>query len=292
MKYLPMTLAWALLTFSTGAQACELSASTSGGGLQAVYDPFAPQNTVVDLRVSVTNSGDEACLGRFYIAPLDGQLNMTAGGQYLAYRIEGANSGALPNEFGPFNVNVPAGGSEKFSIRFTVQAQQIVPVGLYTGRLTLRGETAANEPVPVGGAIPIVTMAVPARSEISISGAPSPSLTSIGMAPATINFPNAQTGQTGRVFINVWANSSVQVRLTSENGGIMRNLQSPSLTPLSYSATFDGNALSLANVQTLNRTPPMSILGASYELAITLGDTTHNFAGRYRDRITVDVDAN
>lgn len=292
MKYLLIALPLALFACPAVAQACDLSASASGSGLQTVYDPFAPQNTVVDLRVSVTNSSDETCTGRFYVAPIDGQLNLSAGGQRLTYRIEGANSGALPNEYGPFTVSVPAGGSEKFSVQFTVQAQQVVPVGFYTSRLTLRGETPSNEPVPVGGSIPIITMAVPARSEVSISGAPSPSLTSIGMAPATINFPNAQAGQTGRVFVNVWANSSVQVRLTSENSGVMRNLQTPSLTPISYSATFDGVALPLASVQTLNRTPPMSVVGSSYELAITLGDTSQNFAGRYRDRITVDVDAN
>lgn len=292
MNYLPMTFALALLALPATAGACELTASTSGGGLQTLYDPFAPRNSVVDLRVSVSNSGGETCVGRFYVAPLDGQPQLSANGHRLVYRIEGANNGTLPGEYGPFTISVPAGGTERLSIQFTVPSQQVVPVGFYTGRLALRGETAANKPVPVGGSNPVITMAVPARSEVSISGAPSPSLTSLGMSPATINFPDAQAGQTGRVFVNLWANSSVQVRLTSENGGVMRNLQSPSTTPISYSATFDGAALPLAGPQTLNRTPPMSVVGSSYELAITLGDTSRSFAGRYRDRITVDVDAN
>jgi hypothetical protein len=292
MKYLFAALPLALFCF-TPAQACELSASTSGGGLQKIYDPFAPQNTVADLRVVVMNSGEEACTGRFFVAPTDGQTELSAGGgQRLSYRIEGGAGGALPGEYGPFSANVPAGGSQTLTIQFTILPQQVVPVGFYTSPLTLRGEDQAQEVIPVGGSAPILTMAVPARSEMSISGAPSPSLSSVGMAPATINFPDAKMGQTGEVFVNVWANSSVQVRLLSENGGVLKHLQDSSLPPITYSARFNGVPIGLATSYTVQQTPPMNTVGASYPLEITLGDTSRNFAGRYRDRITVQVQSN
>lgn len=274
------------------AQDCDLTAGASGSGLQNIYDPFAPQNTVVDLRINVSNAGSDTCQARFFVAPTGGQPQLSAAGSTMTYRVEGMNSGSSPGEYGPFAVQVPPGGSQNLSIQFTVQAQQVVPVGFYTGMLTLRGEDPSNHSIPIGGTVPTITMAVPARSEISISGAPSPNLSSVGMAPATINFPDAQTGQIGRVYVNVWANANVLVSLTSENGGALKNLAAPSLPPIAYTATFDGASLPLTSVQTLTRTPPLSVQGASYELAITLGDVSRAYAGRYRDRITVDVNAN
>ncbi len=293
MKYFLTGLIIALAASSpAAAQSCDLTASTSGNSLQKLYDPFAAQDTVVGLRVTVFNSGDQNCQARFYISPSDGQLRLSASGETMAYQIEGTTGGSLPGEYGPFSVTVAGGGRETVSIQFRVPGQQVVPVGFYTSNLALRGEGPENDPISIGGSNPILTMAVPARSETSISGAPSPSLSSLGMAPATINFPDAQMGQTGMVYVNVWANSSVLVRLTSQHGGVLKHLQNRNLPPIAYSATFDGNVIGLASAYSVQRNPPMSVAGASYPLLITLGDTTGRYAGRYQDRITVDVQSN
>jgi hypothetical protein len=273
---------------------CDLTAQTSSSGSQALYDPFAPQDTIVDLQILALNAGDANCTARFYVAPLSGQLRLEAPSANLDYRIDGQRSGGARTgaEYGPFLATVPPGGSQALTIRFSVPAQQIVPLGYYTANLVLRGEDSGSAPILLSGANPRLTLAVPSRVEMSISGTSAASLSTQSMAPASIHFADASAGQTGRVYVNVWANSGVLVSLTSENGGVMRNVQTRSLPPIAYSATFDGAALPLVGTQTLSRTPPMSVQGASYELAITLGDTSRNFAGRYRDRITVDVNAN
>lgn len=293
MKHLISSLVLALAGVSPAfAQSCNLTASTSGSGLQKLYDPFSAANTVADLRVTISNGSDQACVARLFVAPVNGLLALSDNGQLLTYRVEGPSNGSRPGEHGPFSISVPAGGSETLSISFTVLGQQVVPRGFYTSSLVVRGEDGANQPILIGGVNPVLTMAVPNRSEIGISGAASPPLSSVGMAPATINFPDAQMGQTGRVYVNVWANSSVVVRLSSENNGVLKHIEQPTLPPIDYRASFDGASINLGTAYSVGRTPPMTITGASYPLEITLGDTSRNFAGRYRDRITVDVTSN
>lgn len=288
------TLAAFALPALAQAQECVLTAQTSSSGSQVLYDPFAPRDSLVDLEITAFNEGDRGCPARFYIAPLNGALKLEGPTALLDYRVDGRRSGAAAAgaEFGPYTIDVPPGGSKSMTVRFSIPAQQVVPVGYYTTTLVVRGVTEADGAILMSGANPRLTAAVPSRVEMSISGAAAPPLSSQSMAPASIHFGNATGGQTGRVYVNVWANSNVLVSLTSENGGLLKNVQSPSLPPIRYSATFDGAALPLIGTQTLLRTPPLSVQGASYELAITLGDTTRNFAGRYRDRITVDVYAN
>lgn len=273
---------------------CDLTAQTSSSGSQVLYDPFAPQDSIVDLQITAFNEGDAACVARFYVAPLNGALKLEGPAAAIDYRVDGHRSGAAASgaEFGPYTISVPPGGSNSTAVRFSIPAQQVVPVGYYTTALVVRGSAPSDAAILMSGANPRLTAAVPSRVEMSISGTAAPPLASQSMAPASIHFGNATGGQAGRVYVNVWANSNVLVSLTSENRGVLKNVQTPSLPPIGYTATFDGAALPLIGTQTLVRTPPMSVQGASYELAIILGDTTRNFAGRYRDRITVDVYAN
>ena len=282
---------------ATGALAspdCDLSASVSAASLQTTYDPFAPQTTVLTLQITGQNTGNQQCNAQFFVAPEDGTLLVHGSAGMLTYQIDGANGGGnqRPNERGPFQLHVPAGGSQSVSVQFRIPAQQIVPRGDYSTRLLVRGRSQANEPVTIAGDSPLLTISVPSRVEMSISGTSAPPFSAHAMAPASINFPNAQTGQTGHVFVNVWANGAVSVELSSENHGLLRHLQDGSRTPISYSATFDGGSFPLTSVYRVQRTPPMNLQGASYELAVTLGDTTHSFAGAYKDTITVDVSGN
>ena len=273
---------------------CDLTAQTNSSGSQALYDPFAPQDTIVDLQIVAFNAGDTVCAAHFYVAPLSGAMTLEGPAALLDYRLDGQRGGgtATGAEFGPFVISVPRDGSKITTLRFRILAQQVVPVGYYTTTLVVRGAAPAGHPIVISGANPRLTAVVPSRVEMSISGTASPPVAAQSMAPASIHFGNAIAGQTGRVYVNIWANSGVLVSLTSENGGVLKHVQTPSLPTIAYTATFDGTALPLTGTQTLARTPPLSVQGASYELAVTLGDTSRNFAGRYRDRITVDVYAN
>ena len=55
------------------AEKCDLDAQL-GPGAQAIYDPFASVDTVLNVTVEVHNRGDQACQARFYVAPTGGNL--------------------------------------------------------------------------------------------------------------------------------------------------------------------------------------------------------------------------
>lgn len=272
------------------AEDCNLRATASSA--QRSYDPFSASNTVLDVNVAVRNDGGKACEAKFNIAPVDGSLSLSSGTDRIIYQIEGARGGGSANAYGPFLIQVPAGATETLPIRFTLPPQQVVPRGAYQSELVLQGVGAGGAPLEVSGGAVILRVQVPARVELSISGTSSPALSEARLAPASINFGDAQSGQTERVYVNVWANSSVGISLESANGGRLLLVGYNGLPPILYGVRFDGTATSLSSPVTLQRTPPASIIGASYELAVTLGDLGGRFAGQYKDVITVTANEN
>lgn len=273
---------------------CDLSARPIGGGALVSYDPFSPINTVITLDLEVRNDADHACNARFYVAPRDSRLQLHYGTSALNYRMDGAQTGGspLPNGWGPFNAHPPAHGTDTVHVQFTIQPQQIVPPGIYTSELTIAGIGEASRPVVVTGDGAILRAKVPSKVDMSISGTAASSLPIGHMAPASIDFGIAHTGDVGRVFVNVWSNGPVTISLDSANHGVLRHVVNPAVPPIPYRATFDGAAINLSATYSAQRTPPASLVGASYPLVVTLGDVSHKFAGKYRDVVTINVNQN
>lgn len=277
--------------YSIADASCALSAETQTDIVSIPYEPFSANDALGELRIRVENSGDESCEARLYVRPLDGAFHLAgSGGATLEWRFrDSASSSAHAGEAGPFVAHVAGGDAEEIAIPIAAPAGQIVPRGAYTTDLEIRAEDAAGAPVDVRRANPSITADVSARVLMSISGV---RWGPRGLAPAGIDFGQLETGETGRVFVNVWANSSVTVMLSSQNGGRMLNLENPALPGIDYAARFDGAAVSLASGAILQRAPPLRTEGASYELAITVGDVSNRYAGRYQDIISVTVNEN
>jgi len=276
---------------AASAEGCDLQASISS--VATTYEPFDPNMTVLDLDVRVTNDGADPCVARFFIAPVNAALTLSSGPNLISYRVD-ANRGISeqPNAYGPFSATVPRGETVSVPIRFQILAQQIVPKGDYTADLIVSGKDADNQPINLSGGQATLRVRVPGRADVSISGATS--TRSIGSAPgsAMLDFGEAQSNQMQRAFINVWSNGSVNVRVRSENNGVLRLNGSSALPPIPYTANFDGVEARLDGSFSVQRNPPHSIAGASYPLEIRLGSLKGKFAGRYSDILTVSVDEN
>ncbi len=214
----------------------------------------------------------------------------------LLYRFDngGIGGGGDAGETGPFVATIRPGQKQSIDIRIVVPAQQIVPRGLYKTELALRLVGAGGDETAIVAGNAVLRVAVPSRVEMNISGAATRGNSGpLSMAPASINFGEAHSGQSEHVFVNIWSNGSVNVALSSEN----RQRASPyrkscALPPIGYRTRFDGQAVSLASSVNLTRRPPSSLAGGSYELALTLGDIRQNYAGQYKDVITVSVTEN
>lgn len=282
------------LCAATPAQARECDLKTKASSAQKSYDPFSPSDTVLDVAVTVKNDGHGLCEARFFVAPINGRLALSLGGERIPYRIEGprGGNGGFANEFGPFVATVPARSSASIAIRFTVPAQRVVPKGLYTSDLVVLGVGRGGERLDITGGAVILRAQVLGRVEMSISGTASPPISQSGMAAAGMDFGQARQGDSRRVFVNVWSNGSVSISLNSQNQGVLKLVGNEGLPPIGYSARFDGAAANIAGPFIVQRVPPLSLVGASYELQVTLGDVQNKFAGTYKDVISVSVDQN
>lgn len=283
-----------LVTAGTAQAACELAGTSSPSVAHVTYDPFSPSQSILEFSLRVRNSGDQACRTRLYLRPVAGTARLRHNSDSLALQFEGNAGPGSPRagELDPFVMLVPAGGDADLTVRGIVPAQQVVPPGLYDAQFSLRADAEDGAEVALGTSSVAFEADVLPRVEMSISGTASSGLAASSLAPASIEFPNARTGQSERVFVNVWSNGPVMVSLTSLNGGILRHTQHADLTPIAYTASFRGNPLALAGISRFEESPPVSLSGASYELSVTLGDVALRYAGQYRDVITVTVDEN
>ncbi|QNE32430.1 hypothetical protein F1C10_11060 [Sphingomonas sp. NBWT7] len=278
---------------AAAAPACSLVVRATPS--QQVYDPFSAGNVIVDLPVLVRNSGSEGCEARFFLAPVNGLLSLANGGDRLLFRID-APQGSVQraNAFGPFAVNVSPGGSQSFVMRIVIPAQQIVPRGDYLADFVLHGLDRDGVPLATPSPPFTVNVRVPGRVEMSITGSSNAAFG--GPSGAGLNFGEAKTGKTERVFVHVWSNGSVNVSLASANGGKLLLAGSHGgdmrLSSIGYTARFDGEDAALRTSFITSRSPSTARAGSSYELSVTLGDANGKFAGVYKDVITINVDQN
>lgn len=291
LALLTCAIAAALLGSQARASDCTLTAQSNNSIVQRSYDPFAFGNTVLDLEVKVRNLSRRGCQARVYVSPAGGALVLHSIGDKLHLRLDGNQGGgrARAGEFGPFVVQVPGGESVTVPVRLTIPAHQVVRSGHYSTLFGIRVEDREGNPAPLFGGLVAAVAKVPARAEMSISGTSLSDFSASTLAPANLAFGQAKTGSTRRVFVNIWANEAVTITLESENRGKLSLVGRDKLSPISYSARFDGRPVNLASTQNIRRAPSRSVAGTSYELALTLGSVESKFGGLYRDRITISV---
>jgi len=267
--------------------ACELTIDPVTA-VSRTYDPFSAVETQLPFRIVARNTGDQTCQADLFLKPDGGRLALAGPGGDLRYGFErpgGLLSGA---SMGPVRILVGPGESSTTEFDAVIAAGAVIAPGSYASDIAFDvmeadGRTITDRKIALAAT-------VSARAQMSISGVSAPSRSSIGQAPPTIDFGLLETGETRSVFVNVWANTSVRVTLSSQNHGLLRAEAAPGAPGIGYSVTFDGAAVNLGGVAAVDRTPPMTSSGASYPLAVTIGNVEGRYAGRYSDIITVTVD--
>ncbi len=102
-----------------------------------------------------------------------------------------------------------------------------------------------------------------------------------------IDFGELESGETQRVFIQLRGNAPATIRVSSENGGIMKGSETD--TSVNYSVVVDKVRSELDMPLNLNRPVSKSLKGVSYPMQVIVGDVNGAFAGTYEDMITVEV---
>ena len=291
MKMLSALLIALFASIGSSAWAeCTIAADPVASTAQA-YDPFSATPTQIVFEVAVKGTGDAGCPADIVLKPVNGTTRLVGPGGIMNYSFISPTGLTSGSTIGPVGIVVPLNDRATTSFIAEIPAGSVVSPGDYSADITV--SILVNGVPAVQDRVVTLKAIVRARAQMSISGTSAPGRGSIGMAPPAVSFGTLETGEDRTVFVNVWANSSVRVRLSSLNGGVLKHDELASLPSVPYTVEFDHSApQTLASAIAIARPPPMSMAGASYPLVLTIGNVAGRFAGHYTDEITVSVDEN
>ncbi len=256
------------------------------------YDPFAPREIGGNLLIEIVNEGGSACRLSLGLEAANGdRLQLRGPGGSIAYRLRPRRDG-FDRGPGPFarnlNVAVGANGSLRLPIAVEIAPGVVVPPGHYDDLLQLRlfgrDGAALSDQESVRLELEVI-----AQAQANIAG--SAGRFRAGPAFGVIDFGVLETGERRRAALQIRSNTEVSVRVRSEHGGELQHVRHPDLPGIPYTARFDGTRVDLAATTELVRRPPGHLAGARYPLEITIGEVGPRFAGRYRDTLTISIEA-
>ena len=283
-----------LMNSAARAASCQgrLGAETSIIG-KLTYDPFSPSDLVEKYRISIRNTGDAPCLFGLIFRSQAKDLQL---GDQLNYRLAGTDQSSLlttaPDIRAAFaHTDRPVAPSETVQLEYEL----VIPRGQFAAPGHLRDRVVLElHAMDDGGRLagPLLDRAslsfnygVEQIMSVNIKG---------GDTTTTLSFGKLAKGQQRSVDIQVRSNASYRLRVTSGNHGVL------ALTPkvpgqiwsVPYRATLDGQPLRLARAAPMQILPPTRPeQDASHTLEVMIGDTSRKRAGRYKDVITIEVQA-
>ena len=167
---------------------------------------------------------------------------------------------------------------------FVLTQDAVLPPGDYTQVLIVAVNSGPISPaLQTRGAFLVRALS---RAQVNIAGA---SGTFGSSALDVIDFGTLITGKQRRAFVQIRANSAVNITISSKNRGVMRNESFSDAAPIPYSMVLDERPVSLDSVTQIPFSPPSTVDGISLPMDLTVDDADNKMAGRYSDIITIDV---
>ena len=293
-KHLSLALCASLALAAPASAACNATISSVEPIDTIVYDPFDGNTESETFKVEFRNNGNDDCLLSLAIASTTtgSQRFFKHGGDQIQYVVETEGGSTYAN-----NITMPLGaiqlkGGEDRKTTTTVKVR--IPAGLiapganYADTLTLRlFQNPGSGPVQLGSdRNQQSTATIESRAQVNIAG-------TAGAYGAfeleRLNFGALTTNATRNAVVQVRATRPVAISVSSLNHGQLKHQTIPAAQSIPYAMVLDGSTVNLAIGSTLTRTPPLNLVGANYNMLVTIGDTTNRPAGAYLDRITVNV---
>ena len=189
----------------------------------------------------------------------------------------------------------PASGVQQLTSNFVVAlpAGQLpnagtyvdsVNVGLYSGSPTGTNTAQTTQTMSL-------SFTVPKIAELSLVPVGSPFAP--GSTSSLMDFGMLTQGTSRGVDLLVRANSSYQVALQSQQGGVLAITTAGDTSTIPYTLQFNGSPLSLAAGvpnMAISAGPPTT--GARYPITVVIGNVGNATEGTYQDNITITVTAN
>lgn len=251
-------------------------------------DPFSPRATTARFVVSIDNTSEQACVV-FLSAASDsvGERRLQGPSGSLRYAVFSARGGVLANsEDAVDGLQVRARpGRTRVAFNALISPGARVDAGTYEDQIRLSLFDVNGEPID-GPEIVRLAAEIRPRAQVNIAGAAGP-YGALGSL-ARIDLGELTTGETKRVFVQVRANTDVDVTVSSENRSVMKNLSYPNAEGIRYALRFDGEQIGPRRTFAV-RSPRSRLAGDSYPLDVRVGRVEGKIAGTYEDIVRVSV---
>lgn len=278
------------------AATCNAQIAQVGQTAAVAYDPFDGGARAANLDIEFVNGGDEPCTLSIAAAEqMPGGRRLLRGGHAELHYLVTSNGAELANDIGvPGGAIVLPGGAGKrqvVSLKLEIPPGQVVPSGTYASTLNVRAYDVGNGGrSALGDERSVRALAVvQPRAQVNLAGGAGSFGSGFGLS--RIDFGAPQSGAERNAFVQVRATGGVTIQVSSKNKGWLRHTTlSESVRGIPYALRLDGTDVPLdAGVFSMERSPPVSIAGASYQLNVRLGEVKLPAAGDYQDIVTIDV---
>lgn len=285
----------------SGAFACAVSIAGGGPRLLLAYNPFDPAAERLAASLQVVNRGGKPCDGALVFLKKGDLGAAGAGKTTVAYDIQNPATGASLASADPGAAPLLPPGAflavpnlrpgEVRVVNYTVRAPagQVIPPGAYSGAFEAVPYQGTGGQFSRAGSGASIALAIQVTAVMSVNIAG-------GGQSTTLDFGALSAGATRSVRLQVRSNRNFRLAASSENGGVMK-LEPPAGDGLSWETPYtvrigNGGEMSLKTEQRIAMpTAPTALGGASVPIEVKIGDASNKRAGRYKDVITVSVDA-
>lgn len=276
----------ALVVWSSAAMACT-GQITAGAEPTLTYRPFDAAGAIAEQRVTIRNTGPDACVFQLSFVRLD-MAGQGLGG--LAFEVLGGAGETLAA-----SAPAPVSGARLIS-RVLAPDESfdfVYALSLPPGQMTPPGDheqavelqlLAAADARSLGGAVPLdrrrlrLGCHVPRTLSINIRGAGT---------RKTIDFGTLTEGETKHVVIATRSNQPFVLEATSLNGGAMAMAPPLQRWRVPYAMALDGAAVAFpARIGPFGGS---TLAGHEFDVVFTIGDVANKRAGLYADEITIEI---
>ncbi|WP_292037019.1 MULTISPECIES: hypothetical protein [unclassified Brevundimonas] len=283
-------LAAALLGFASAAEACDLALVQGAQTARIEYNPFAVAPTPGALDVTLENRGETECDLRLSFTDETGieVTSVVLGGIEVRFRPR-ESSGVLAADVkkAVFQYLLAPETKGVAQLDAIVARGAVAEAGEYGVdlRLLVRNLDGVEliAPIPVR----LLLQSTP-RAQLNLAGAAG--AFGEGLSVEVVDFGEAVTGATRRIFVQVRANAPSILSIKSEHQGVMHRVEEvENATVVPYAVELDGQSVDLTGLWTKEIDPPRTLAGVSLPMNFILGQINGQMSGRYEDLITIDV---
>jgi len=254
------------------------------------YNPFVVAPKPGALNVGFANKGDGECDLRLSFTDEAGLevTDVILGGVGVQFRPrETSGVQAADVQKGVFQYLLAPGLKGVAQFDAVVVQGAVADAGEYgvNLRMLVRNVDGVEliSPVPVR----LVLQSTP-RAQVNLAGAAG--TFGEGGSVEVVDFGEAATGATRRIFIQVRANAPSVLSIKSEHSGAMHRVEeAENATVVPYTVELEGESVDLTALWTREVDPPRTLAGVSLPMTFVLGLINGQMGGRYEDVITIAV---